>query len=265
MSTRSEPPSEPRWIDFHCHLDLYRNHAELINDCDRHGVATLAVTTTPKAWPRNCELAAHSKYVRVALGLHPQLVSERAAEIVEFERFLPDTRYVGEVGLDAGPAYFKSLSEQKAVFQHILELCTAHGGKVLTVHSVRAVGPVLDMIEAHLPPSRSRVVLHWFTGTKAQARRAAELGCYFSINSRMLMKPDHKELVKELPVDRLLTETDGPFVKAGGRAVVPSDVAGTVAALATLLGLPTPELAHRLLRNLRRLVSQWPLTTKADN
>lgn len=78
----------PKWVDFHCHLDLYPNHEALIRECDREGVATLAVTTTPKAWARNQELASTSKHVRVALGLHPQLVAEREGEVALFERLL---------------------------------------------------------------------------------------------------------------------------------------------------------------------------------
>lgn len=245
---------KPRWIDFHCHLDLYPNHVQLIEECDRLGIATLAVTTTPKAWPRNQELARHARHVRVALGLHPQLVSQRAAEIAEFEKYLPQTRYVGEVGLDAGPRYFKSLPQQKLVFQKVLQLCAASGDKILTIHSVRTVTPVLDMIEVHLPADRGRVVLHWFTGTKAEARRAAELGCYFSINREMLMKPARRAFVNELPADRLLTETDGPFVKVQDRPIVPMDVENTVSELAVVRGVPEKEMATRLLRNLLALV-----------
>lgn len=255
MTTDSPYPSPPRWIDFHCHLDLYRNHVQLISECDRLGIATLAVTTTPKAWARNRELAASSKYVRVALGLHPQLVSERAMEIREFEMYLPQARYVGEVGLDSGPRYFKSLPQQKAVFQTVLELCAAQGGKILTVHSVRSVNEVLKMIEAHLPQGRGRVVLHWFTGTKAQAQRAAELGCYFSINAQMLTKPEQRALVKEMPRERLLTETDGPFVKLDERPVMPVDVRRTVSQLALACGLGAKEMSQVLLRNLRELVT----------
>ena len=213
------------------------------------------MTTTPKAWPRNQELARNSKHVRVALGLHPQLVSERAAEISEFERYLPDTRYVGEVGLDAGPRFFKSLPQQKMVFKRVLQLCAAQGGKILTVHSVRTVTEVLDAIESYLPYEKSRVVLHWFTGTKAEAKRAADLGCYFSINRQMLIKPPQIKLVSELPADRLLTETDGPFVKHEDRPVVPMDVSNTVSKLAAVRGLPDNEMAKRLLGNLRTLVS----------
>ena len=95
----------PLWVDFHCHLDLYPDHASLVAESDRERVATLAVTTTPKAWRRNREVAAGSDYVRVALGLHPQLVAERASELLLFEKFLPETRYVGEIGLEAGPRF----------------------------------------------------------------------------------------------------------------------------------------------------------------
>jgi TatD DNase family protein len=253
--TAHSASSKPRWIDFHCHLDLYPNHVQLIEECDRLGIATLAVTTTPKAWPRNQELARNARHVRVALGLHPQLASQRAAEISEFEEYLPQTRYVGEVGLDAGPRYFKSLPQQKVVFQKILQLCAAQGEKILTIHSVRTVTQVLDMIESYLPAKKGRVVLHWFTGTKAQAKRAVQLGCYFSINRQMLIKPAHQSLVSELPADRLLTETDGPFVKIDDRQVVPMDIEKTVSALATVCGVPENDMATRLLRNLFALVS----------
>ena len=247
--------SKPHWIDFHCHLDLYPNHIQLIKECDRLGIVTLAVTTTPKAWPRNQELTKHAQYVRVALGLHPQLISQHATEILEFEKYLPQTRYIGEVGLDAGPRYFKTLPQQKIVFEEILQMCAAHGKKILTVHSVRAVTQVLNMIESYLPNSKGRVVLHWFTGTKAEARRAVELGCYFSVNNEMLMRPTHLSMVGELPINRLLTETDGPFVKLEGRPVVPMDIKNTVSTLANACNVSKEEMAAKLLRNLRTLLS----------
>lgn len=255
MSPPQSALSPARWIDFHCHLDLYPNHRELIAQCDAYGIATVAVTTTPKAWPRNREIAAGSKHVRVALGLHPQLVTERAHEIDEFEKHLPESRYVGEVGLDGGPRYFRSLPRQREIFGHVLTLCASQGEKILTVHSVRAVKDVLDMIEKYSAHGRGRVVLHWFTGTTAQARRATDIGCYFSINGRMLDKPANRALVQSLPLERLLTETDGPFVTIGGRPAEPKDVARTVAKLASLRSLGEPEMAQQLLQNLRSLVS----------
>ena len=245
----------PRWIDFHCHLDLYEDHAALIDECDRERVATLAVTTTPKAWRRNREVADRSTHVRVALGLHPQLVAEREAEVSLLDQLLGEARYVGEIGLDAGPRFYRSFDAQERVFEHILRACAEQGGKVLTVHSVRAVGKVLGHLERAFPPDRGRVVLHWFTGTAAEARRAVALGCYFSINSEMLRSPKHRQLVAGLPAERLLTETDGPFVDVNGRPVRPRDVATTVQELADLRQMKPEALTSALLENLRTLVS----------
>ena len=241
-------------VDFHCHLDLYPDTERLIAQCDEERVATLAVTTTPKAWPRNRDMAANSAHVRVALGIHPQLVAERPAEMVEFERYLVETRYVGEVGLDAGPRHYKSFPEQKKIFEKVLRLCADRGNTILTIHSVRAVTPVLDMLEKWLPPPRGRSVLHWFTGTRAEARRAVDLGCYFSINAKMLDKPTHRALVAALPEDRLLTETDGPFVSLENRPTVPSDVRLTVERLAAVRSCESAVMAKRILANLSALL-----------
>lgn len=248
----------PRWVDFHCHLDLYKDHQALVAECDREQVATLAVTTTPKAWPRNRELAAGAQHVRVALGLHPQLVSEREAELAIFEQYLPDARYIGEVGLDAGPRFYGSFAAQERVFEHILRACAEQGSKVITVHSVRSVGKVLGHIERALPPDRGRIVLHWFTGTPSEARRAAALGCYFSINSEMLRSDKHRQLVAALPSDRLLTETDGPFVSRSGQPARPRDVADTVAQIAILKGETVESVKRSILANLKSLLADKP-------
>ena len=187
-----------RAVDFHCHLDLYPDHVAAIAAAEAAGVYTLTVTTTPKAWVRNRDLTQATRYVRAALGLHPQLVADRAHELREWERYLPGARYVGEVGLDAGPRFYKSFDEQKHVFRTVLQCCAEVGDKVLTVHSVRSASAVLDMIEAHLPRDRGKVVLHWFTGSRAEARRAAALGCYFSVNAEMARGERGRALIAEL-------------------------------------------------------------------
>ena len=139
--------------------------------------------------------AEKRSHIRAALGLHPQLVAERAAEITQWEEYLPQARYIGEVGLDAGPRYYRSIELQKQVFTRVLEKCAEVGGKILTVHSVRAATLVLDLIESHLNHQQGQIVLHWFSGSKAEARRAADLGCYFSVNAAMLRNDRGRDCV----------------------------------------------------------------------
>jgi TatD DNase family protein len=245
-----------RLVDFHCHLDLYPNHPQMVTECERHGVFTLSVTTTPRAWAHNQALASMTKHVRIALGLHPQLVKERADEIGLWRELLPEARYIGEVGLDAGPKFHDSFELQKRVFETILRECAQHGGRILTVHSVRAARTVLDMLEDYLPPSRGAFVLHWFTGTKAEAERAVRLGGYFSINAAMLHSDRHRKTVASLPLDRVLTETDGPFTKVDSRSAHPMDVRGTVETLARLRGMPSKELSETIVNNLKLLLAR---------
>ncbi|MGH9436314.1 MAG: Qat anti-phage system TatD family nuclease QatD [Candidatus Acidiferrales bacterium] len=242
-------------VDFHCHLDLFPDPVTAIREAEEAGIHTLTVTTTPRAWPRNVELTNKSRLIRPALGLHPQVVPERAAEISLWEEYLPQARYVGEVGLDAGPHYYSSLDAQKEVFAHILKKCDAAGGKILTVHSVRAAAAVLHLIEEHQSSRRCKLVLHWFTGSKSEATRASELGCYFSINAAMLSKERGRDLVCALPADRILTETDAPFTRVNNRPARPSDIGSTLDMLGELRRMTSNEMATIVATNLRTLLT----------
>jgi len=244
-----------RLIDFHCHLDLYPDHEAAVAQRERERVFTLTVTTTPKAFPRNKELADRTKYVRAALGLHPQLVADRAEELSVWKEYLPATRYVGEVGLDAGRRSYGSFDRQKAVFAEILSACATAGDKILSVHSVRCAKVVLDMIEARLPIGTGRVVLHWFTGSAAEARRAAEMGCYFSINTAMLGNDRSVKIVGSLPKDRILTETDGPFTHQKLTDRASADVRPARDSLANLFGMERDGMDALLIENLKALLS----------
>jgi TatD DNase family protein len=245
----------PRGVDFHCHLDLYPDFEAVVAECEAHQIATLAVTTTPLAFPRNLELTKPLRYVRAALGLHPQLVAERASELEILKKNLPLTRYVGEIGLDAGPKHFRSIDQQREVFIEILRLCAVSGDKVLSVHTTRAAKHALASIEANLPSGRGKPVLHWFTGTLREATWAVELGCYFSINGEMLRNPVHRKTIESLPANRLLTETDGPFVIRNGKPLRPTDVISTADALATVRHVTYSDMLSQLRDNVRTLVS----------
>lgn len=234
-------------VDFHCHLDLYPDHETAINRRENAKTYTLSVTTTPQAWPQNRNLTTGKCYVRAALGLHPQVVAERASEISLWKEYLPETRYVGEVGLDGSPDHKDSLELQKDIFADILKTCAKEGNKVLSVHSVRAVKDVLDLVEANLPVDRGSVVLHWFTGGKKQLQRAIEMNCYFSFNADMLETARGKEVVSVVPLERILTETDAPFTKL-------PDIECAVELIARVRKLPETEVYEAIKENLKTLL-----------
>lgn len=242
-------------VDYHCHLDLYPDFESLIKDCEQKQIYTVTVTTTPRAWPRNHALTKQLSYVKAALGLHPQLVTQYSAELRLWEQYLLEAKFIGEIGLDAGPAYYASFDLQKNIFEYIVKRCSEMGGKILTIHSVRAVAQVLDTIEKQQLLKRNKAVLHWFTGSLAEARRAIDMGCYFSVNLPMLSSNKGIELIKLIPKQVVLTETDGPFTMNNGKPQKPDNVELCIAKLSSLWRLSSQQTKAILFSNASYLES----------
>lgn len=241
-------------IDFHCHIDLYPNPKEVLVKAGAKGVYILAVTTTPKAWEGNQILMAECQRVRIALGLHPELVAERHSEVQRLIQLLPQTKYVGEVGLDGGPQHRTSFKLQELVLSRILRACSDNGGRIISLHSRGATNGVLDALESE--PNAGIPVLHWFSGTQQQLDRAVNMGCWFSVGPQMLKTRKGKALVEAMPQDRLLTETDAPFSQNAGLPLMPWDVQYAVLALAELWGIEPVDVDAQLKLNLRALTNK---------
>jgi len=238
-------------IDFHCHLDLFPDPTTVLNGIDKRGTYVLAVTTTPKAWRGTKKLVGERPRVRVALGLHPELVAQRHHEVALFCGLLAETRYVGEIGIDGSPPHRGSIDLQKSVFDRILAACAAAGGRILSVHSRGAATAVLDSLKRQ--PTSGVPILHWFSGTKAELARADSLGCWFSVGPVMLRSRKGRELAATMPMDRMLTETDAPFGRDGDSPLMPWQAYDCLDELANLKGLGVDTLRRQLIANLRRL------------
>lgn len=236
-------------IDFHCHLDLYPDPAEAARQADLSRAYVLSVTTTPKAWRKTSGLAKGRARIRTALGLHPQVAHERHGELPLFEALLPETEYVGEVGLDGSREWKAHAAVQRHVFEAVLDMSARAGGRVLSIHSRSAAEEVLDCLRGR--PDAGMPILHWFSGSSAQMRRAVEQGCWFSIGLPMTRSERGRSILAALPRDRVLTETDGPFVENGGRPMTPNDIPITVLGLARVWNIPEDEVYEQLLSNLK--------------
>lgn len=241
-------------VDFHCHLDLYNNFEQIVTECDNRNVFTLAVTTTPRAWVRNYELAQKTKHVRPALGLHPQLINNEQSEIRIWQKYFPRAKYIGEVGLDASPRYYLYFGSQQKVFNTILSMCSRAGGKVLSIHSVRCASKVLECIANNKTHLNNKLVLHWFTGSLSEARKAIDLGCYFSVNLAMVQSNNGKKILEIIPKDRILTETDGPFTSYNNKPQQPWNVGICIESLAIFFRINQEEMQFQVYRNLMILL-----------
>ena len=241
-------------VDLHCHLDLYPDPSALVRMCKEAGAYVLSVTTTPRAWRKTMQLAQGCPRIKTGLGLHPQIAHQRINELDLFNVLLPETRYIGEVGLDGGSELKQHWKTQVLAFEHILAALQSHGGRIISIHSRKATTEVLDRLDRF--PSAGIPVLHWFSGSKAELMRAIEMGCWFSVGPGMLSGKRGAELLSLMPRNRVITETDGPFVKHKGKVLMPAEVDLAQAFLGKIWGVDQLEAARTVLNNFRSLVSQ---------
>jgi TatD DNase family protein len=240
-------------IDAHCHLDLYPKPAAVIAEVGRRGTYVLAVTTTPKAFEGNLRFVGDNRRIRVAVGLHPELIKERHHEVDLLCATMTKTRYVGEVGLDGSPDHHATLQIQRDALRRILGACKAQGGKIISLHSRMAANAVLDEI-THAG-AVGTPILHWFSGSVEALRRAADMGCWFSVGPAMLSSRNGSRLASMMPRDRVLPETDGPFGTTAGKPLKPWESELVVPVLGRLWNLPLPTISDILRANFRRLIS----------
>lgn len=239
-------------IDFHCHLDLYKDPASVIQRAAQHGVYVLSVTTTPKAWPGTRRLAQGQTRIQTALGFHPQVAHQRANDLSLFEMLLPEAKYVGEIGLDGSREHIPFMPAQQRALKHILASTQRAGGRIMTVHTRAAASLVLDELRRH--SEAGTAVLHWFSGDATELATAIDIGCWFSVGPAMLRSKAGRERALAMPRDRVLTETDGPFGEIDGKSLEPIHVSHALATLGQLWDVEPGEVAAQIDDNLKRLL-----------
>ena len=241
-------------IDFHCHLDLYPNPQGVRDECVKRGLYALSVTTTPSAWKRTSALSADTPCIRTGLGLHPQLAQERQNELALFDSLLPETHYIGEIGLDGAVEFRSRWRSQTLVFEHVLAKCRAVGGRIMSLHSRRASGAVLDYLEKYT--GAGTPILHWFSGSLRDLDRAIKFGCWFSIGPAMIASKKGLSLAARMPREHVLTESDGPFAQLNGRAIMPWQVENAIQVLSQIWSLSPVEAEQNIHRNLQTLLAE---------
>ena len=117
---------------------------------------------------------------------------------------------IGEVGLDFGWRHQASRDVQLAMFADVARWAGQQGGKLLSLHSIKAARETLDVLEREGALGNCRCIFHWFTGPSDLLKRAIDAGCYFSCGPRMLATGKGREYVKAIPAGQLLLETDAP-------------------------------------------------------
>lgn len=239
-------------LDSHCHLDRYDNAQEIAAEASRRGVFVVAVTNLPAHFKAGLAHVRLWSGVRLALGLHPLAAEEHAREIEEFESCLSQSSFVGEIGLDFSRHGRDTAERQLQSFRRIAELL-GRTPKFVSLHSRGAEREVLEILVEHRVIG---AVFHWYSGSLAILENLLQAGHSLSVNPAMTVSAKGQEILRRLPRDRVLTESDGPHVRVGRVSARPWDVQIVEAYLAQVWGIPTGDVRAQIWANFRSLVDR---------
>jgi TatD DNase family protein len=249
-------------VDSHCHLDYAApaERAAIIARARQAGVATmLTIGTRLDGFADVAAIAAGDPDIWCSVGVHPhEAASEAAADAAALEACAehPKVVGIGETGLDFH--YDLSPRPRQA------ELFRAHAaaaratGLPLIVHTRAADAETVRILREERPPSG---VIHCFSTGRELAEAALEMGFYISLSGIVTFKNADalRDIVRDLPLERLLIETDSPYlapVPLRGRANEPAFIVHTAAAVAALKGVAVEALAQRTAENFFRLFTR---------
>lgn len=259
---------EIKYIDIHSHINLEplkQNEESVVLRMIEKEVGTIVIGVDMATSFEAISLAEKYDFVWAGIGLHPADNLEEVFDISKYKELGEHKKVVciGECGLD----YFRDQKEetkkrQKEIFIKHIELAISVG-KPLMIHSRPSKGTmdayedVLDILEEYKKTNPSLTGnFHFFVGDINIAKRALEIGFTMSYDGPITFSPDYDEVIKFLPIDSIMAETDAPFaapVPHRGKPCEPFMVVEIVKKIAEIKGISEEEARLAILANTKRL------------
>lgn len=200
------------WLDSHCHLNdeaFDEDINETLNRMVENDVKRcMLVSTTVKEYLKGLNISHKDIEIKRSLGIYPEYTNLTDDQFNEYIKYFKDVDAIGEIGLDYH-WYKDTKQEQKDLFIKQIELAKKID-KPIIVHSRDANQDTFDILKEH----KCRGVIHCYSQSAELAKEYVKLGYYISIAGPITWKnaKEAKEVIKVVPLDRLLIETDSPYL-----------------------------------------------------
>ncbi len=260
-------------IDSHCHLDYLARDGdleEIVGRARRAGVsAMVTICTKLSEFDTVRSIAQRYPEVSCSVGVHPHEAEQEGQESPDLLRELaklPEVVGIGETGLDYFYEHSPREAQQRSFRSHIA--AARETGLPLIVHTRDADSDTVAILREEVEAGAVTGVIHCFSAGPELAEAALELGFYIGVSGIMTFKKaeELRETLRRVPLERLLVETDAPYlapVPQRGKQNEPAFVVHTAAALAELKAVEADELAAVTSENFYTLFSRAPRAISA--
>lgn len=241
-------------IDTHCHINFFENAGDIALECEKNKVHTIYVTTLPSQFEETYLYVKNLKYIYPSLGFHcleHDYNLNKEKDI--FLNNISKTKFIGEVGLDFSKKAKTTQKVQVEIFEFIL-LQIRNKNKILSIHSASAEDDVLKYLVKY---EIDKAIFHWYSGKISTLKQILHYNYYFSINDSMCKSKKGQNIISKIPLNRILIETDGPFIKD----VLPYDNIYVYQYLSDIFNITISNMQEKILKNFKTLLSK----NKAQN
>jgi TatD DNase family protein len=255
-------------VDSHCHLD-FPDFADdldaIVARAEAAGIGRIVtISTRVRRLPELLGIAERFANVYCSVGTHPHHADEEdgipADELVELTRH-PKVVALGEAGLDYFYEHGSREAQARGFRAHVA--AARASGLPLVIHTREADDDCGRILEEEMAKGAFRAVLHCYTGGRELAMKAISLGLSISFTGIVTFKKSQalRDLAAELPADRIMVETDAPYLAPGkfrGKRNEPCYVVETAKVLAETRGVSLQQLSRQTTENFFRLFSKVP-------
>jgi len=235
-------------FDTHCHPLDYPDPEHWLKECQSRGVRVHAMSIDPSQYLQLRQLTLDVPQIHASLGLYPLNIDQDEIGLSQVLDLIPDSPFIGEVGLDFSEEC-PSPALQMKTLERILSSCDEHGGRIVSLHSRRAGQEVLNLVSK---TKLGSMILHWYSGPLDPLPQLPE-HVYFSVNTAMLRSRNGQALLEHCPRNRILLESDGPYIESGGKPVYPWDLKSVVESLSSRWNSSLESTLELLQENLARV------------
>lgn len=242
------------FIDAHNHLDFYGERLTVALDMiDKNHIATLGCSMDIESYLFTKELSNDNPYIIPCFGVHPWKAHENYRDLDKFDEYVRRSKMIGEIGLD----YHWVLEKEKyplmvQVFEYFLKKAREYN-KITNIHTKGAELEILDYIKKY---NLRTPIIHWYSGPIEVLKKLLDYGCYFTISVDIGHSDLTEEMVKILPLNRILTETDGPTALEwiNGEYGYPLEVKNIVKQISFIKRLSYEQIKYQVSSNFKTLM-----------
>lgn len=253
------PHDKAVFIDAHAHMDAYdeKTLSQALLEVSEHRIFTISTSMDIQSYERASRVAETCDWIMPTFGIHPWYAMDYAGRLEELNPYIEQSPMIGEIGLDY---YYVSDREsypaQRKVFKHFLAAAREQD-KIINIHTKGAEKDILGMLRQF---GIKRTIVHWYSGSFDVFDDLVDLDAYFTVGVEIAHSSHIKAIAEDIPMNRLLTETDNPggMTYQNGKVGMPHHVMDVVRTLAEMRNVSIEAMGQTIQSNFTELIREDP-------